>query len=173
MKTNLLAAFIASFLAVQSFAASLNQGTRELVVQGLFDVETTEDSQLDLTIKYGHFVLNYIELGAAFDFSDNDIVSSYGIGAFAEYNFDQGTEVVPFVGASIGWGRSTIDTDVVDEENDAVVLGAEAGSKYFLAENIALAASGEFNWASADLYGEENDVSDTNIQLNLGMRFYF
>ena len=163
----------ALLLAGSTYAASLSAGTQELVVNGLFDPDTIGDSELALDVKYGQFIQDNIEVGGYGSFLDNDFISRYGIGAFGEYNFDQGTEVVPFLGTSIGWGASEIDRPTEDDNKSALEIGFEGGAKYFIAENIALAASAEFKWATDDIYAEDDELADTDVKLNLGMRFYF
>lgn len=150
-------------------AASLSEGTQEIVVSGLFDPDAAFDSQLDLDIKYGKFIQDDLEIGAEGAVSDNDAISTYGIGGFAEYNFEQGTELVPYVGASVGW--ASVDPDHGDSA-DALYFGVLGGAKYFLAENVAILGNVQFEWATEDVYPEDNELSDTDLTLNLGMAFY-
>lgn len=152
-------------------AQTLTAGTQELVVGGLLDPDTAADTQFDLSVKYGYFVADYLEVGGAGAISDNDAVSTYGIGGFVEYNFDLGTEVVPYVGAGLGWLNA--DYDIVGEDEDAIEFSGYGGVKYFIAQNIAISGELEFDWASEEIYLEDDDIADTNIQLNLGMRFFF
>lgn len=161
----------AACLAGWAQAQTLTAGNQELVVGGLLDPDTAADTQFDLSAKYGYFVADYLEVGGAAAISDNDAISSYGLGGFVEYNFDLGTEVVPYVGAGLGW--LNVDYDIVDEDNDALEFSGYGGVKYFIVQNIAISGELEFDWASEEIYLEDDDVADTNIQINLGMRFFF
>lgn len=168
MKKWIVLAMIAA-LASASQAASLSEGTKEIVIEGLFDPDALGDSQLDLDLAYGYFIQDNLEVGALATVSDNDAISTYGLGGFVEYNFDQGTELVPFVNGHAGW----INADPEEgESQDAGFLGASVGAKYFLAENIAVSADVTYDWATEDVYFEDDDVSDTDLTINLGMRFY-
>lgn len=164
-----VALVLCTLVAGAVHAASLKQGTQEIVVEGLFDPDAPGDQQLDLSITYGQFIQDNLEVGVEGSFSDNDLLSTYGIAGFAEYNFDQGTELVPFVGAGIGW----INTDPDEgSSEDAVAVSVSAGVKYFLAENVAIRADVTYTWASEDVFLEDDDVSDTDLAVNLGMAFY-
>ncbi|MFH0909650.1 MAG: outer membrane beta-barrel protein [bacterium] len=162
---------IVAMLAVagSAYGASLKQGTQEVVVEGLFDPDSAAGTVYDLSLGYGTFVQDNVEVGGQVNWSDDDVVTSYGAGAFAEYNFDQGTELVPYVGAAIDYVNSDIED--VDELDSFQVTG-EVGVKYFLAENVAISVAGKYQWSDEDIYAEDGDLTDTNIEVDLGMRFF-
>jgi outer membrane protein W len=165
-----LVALAALAVASMSYGASLKQGTQEIIIEGLFDPDTQFDQQIDLGVAYGYFIQDSLEVGAEAAYSDNDLVEEMGFGGFVEYNFDQGTELVPFVGAGIAWAN--VDADDIESE-DAVVGSVSAGAKYFLAENVAVALDVTYAQASEDIYSEDGgDLEDKDMTVNLGMRFY-
>jgi hypothetical protein len=155
--------------ATDAGSPTLSEGTREIVVEGLFDPDTINDQQVDLSLGYGVFIQDNVEVGAEVFGSDNDAVGTWGVGAFGEYNFDQGSELVPFVGAGVSWQNVDVDDG---ESADAVVGEVKGGVKYFLASNVAISADVSWAIASDDIYVEQDDVSDTDLTVNLGMRFY-
>ena len=157
-------------MAATGFAATLSQDTQEVIVNGNFDPNTAYDSHYDLSLGYGYFIMDYLETGARLSWSDDDFIQSGGIGGFAEYNFDQGTEVVPFVGLSLDYINSQID--VYDSDESALVLGTTAGVKFFIAENIAISAQGVFKQATGDVYADKDGTTDNDVRLELGMRFF-
>jgi opacity protein-like surface antigen len=170
MKKVLIALAVLGLVAGVSNGASLKQGTQEIVIEGLFDPDTQFDQQIDLGIKYGQFIQDNVEVGVLAAYSDNDLLEEMGFGGFAEYNFDQGTELVPFVGAELAWVN--VDGDDIESE-DAVTLGGYVGVKYFLAENVAVSLDGKYTQASEDIYSEDGgDLEDKDMTINLGMRFY-
>lgn len=156
-------------LAGTTYGASLKEGTQEVVADGLFDPETAAGTTYDLGLKYGYFIQDSVEVGGQVNWSDDDVVTAYGAGAFAEYNFDQGTELVPYVGAALDY----VNADVEDADSvDAFQLTGEVGVKYFLVENVAVSAAGKFQWSDEDIYAKDNDLEDTNIEIDLAMRFF-
>jgi len=159
-----------SMIAASSYGVMISEGTRELVLEGSYDFESAAGSALDLNVKLGYFVLDGIEVGGLVGVSDDDFSTDWRIGAFAEYNVDLGEPIVPFVGVSTGWLR--FDPDVGSSE-DTIFLGAEAGAKYFIAENIAISLSYQFTWADEDVFVEDDKVTDTDHRIVLGMRFFF
>ena len=167
----LICLFAVAAVAGASHAASLKGGTREIVVDGSLDPQGVGGGvDLDISAGYGYFVQDSIEVGAEVALADNDLVTSYGFAGFAEFNFDQGTPLVPFVGARAGWAR--VEIDQFDADADAVVMGGYAGVKYFLAENVAITGQLNLNVASDDIYVNDDEVDDTNIDFTVGMRFF-
>jgi outer membrane protein W len=170
MKKVLSAFAVFALVAGVSYGASLKQGTQEIVIEGLFDPDSQFDQQIDLGVKYGQFIQDSVEVGVLAGYSDNDLIEAMEFGGFAEYNFDQGTEIVPFVGVAVSWAN--VDGDDIESE-DAVVASGSAGVKYFLAENVAVAADVTYAQASEDIYSEDGgDLEDKDLTVNLGMRFY-
>jgi opacity protein-like surface antigen len=157
-------------LACASQAASLKEGTQEIVVNGLFDPSALGGTAWSLGGSYGYFIQDNVEVGGSLALADTeDVGSTYDIAAFAEYNFDQGNEVVPFVGASVAY--KYLDLEDVDSDN-AVVGTVSAGVKYFLAENVAIRAAANASIASEDVYADDDDVTDNDFNVTLGMAFY-
>jgi hypothetical protein len=157
-------------LAGASQAASLSQGTRELTLDGALDPDGASGTEISLDVGYGYFIQDNIEVGGEVSIADNDHATTYGLGGFAEYNFDQGSALVPFAGVGLGWFNTEIDD--LDVDDDAVVASLFGGVKYFLAENIAVTAQINLEWASEDIFLNDDDVEDTNIDFTVGMRFF-
>ena len=173
MKKWIALSVIAAFASTSS-AVMLSEGTRELVVIGLFDPDTEFDSQLDIGIAYGQFVQDLVELGVGATLSDNDVLETWSVFAFAEYNWDMGTELVPYVGVTISYANAEIDFgDGFDADDDAFGVGGSLGVKYFISENIAISGALNYEWASEDIFFEDDGVEDTNFDVDLAMRFFF
>ena len=166
----LVAFLLMATVAATGFAATLSQYTQEIVVNGNFDPDTAADTHYDLDVAYGYFIADYLEVGGEVFWSDDDFITTSGLGAFAEYNFDLGTEVVPFVGASIDYANAEIDE--FDSDENAIVLGVRGGVKCFIAENIAISGQAVIEQATEDIYAEQDGVSDNDFRLELGMRFF-
>ncbi len=161
-------------LTVSAYGAMIQEGTQELGVSGMLDFDSEDGTVVDLTVGYGYYIMDGIEVGAEAFVYDSDSLRLYGAGVFAEYNLDLGSELVPFVGVSAGWGKTEVDFDELGKEkDDAFVLGAEVGAKYFFVENIAISLSYQFNWASEDIYYDDEKAEDTDHRIVLGMRFHF
>lgn len=164
-------------LAGHSFAVMLSAGTSELKVEGVLDFNTADETLIDFEVFYGQFVVDYIEAGVGFGFRDSDSLTMWQVGVGGELNFDLGTGVVPYLGIGLAYASYEVEASTpmgeVDEDNDAFILNGSAGSKFFIAENIALSGELSLEWATEDIYAEDEDFEDTNASLQLGMRFFF
>ncbi|MGD9875047.1 MAG: hypothetical protein AB7T27_12380 [Kiritimatiellia bacterium] len=158
-----------ALLASGASAQLLEQGVSEVRLSGLVDFETADDTLFVLDVFYGIFLADYFEAGLAMGLRESDSLSLWKIGPEAEYNYDLGTELVPFIGGGIFYGRY----DAGGEKGSGVVIKTDAGIKYFVAEGVAISAAAVLEWASEDVYSEKGGVTDLDTRIELGLRFFF
>lgn len=150
-------------------AIMISEGTRELTVDGEYQFSSEVGRAFTVNLGLGLFVLDGLQVGLVTGVSDNDIVTLWKGGAFAEYNLDVGRTVIPFLGSRALYSY----TDLEDGAENSVLLGGYAGIKYFIAENIAISLKYLFEWADDEIFFDNGDAKDTNASIQLGMRFYF
>lgn len=182
MKSTLMASMLALGLAGGLQAAaqaaddgggitpSLSEGTKELVLDGVFDPDTAAGTEMELNVKYGVFVADRVELGGVAGLADNDLATSWRLGIFGEINMETATQLVPYVGGGLSYRYVDFDRG---GSTDALELTGEAGVKYFIADNVAISGAGVFSWATDDIYPDDNRLEDTDLKLVLAMRFFF
>lgn len=171
MRKLLVIALIAVFAAT-THAMFLEEGTSEISVSGLLDFDSANGTLMDLNLFYGYFFVDYLEVGVAGAYLDNDAVQVWALGPKAEYNFDIGYSVVPFVGGSLL--IASTDFKDTDEGDTAGIVGVEAGAKFFITEYAAISVALIGEMASEDLYPVKDGKSDnTDIRAELGMRIFF
>jgi hypothetical protein len=137
-----------------------------------------EGTAFKMDLNYAYFVIDRLSIGGRFSFADNDFDNFYSLGLSSEYNFQLpasvkplfGTDLVPFLGAYVDYRRASF-SGLSDES--AGVLGGETGIKFFLTDSMALALSLVGEWASEDIFVDEEELTDLSLFLELGMRFYF
>lgn len=156
-------------LAQWSSAATLAQDTQELRLQGVLDPSTGAGDEISIAGSYGYFFLDNVQAGGRLSLLDNDILTSVAAGAFVESNFDTGSSVMPFGEAYVGIAQ--VDVQKGDTEL-AGVLEGRAGAKFFLSENVALAAAGVFAFATEDIYPDNKQWDDTDVFIELSLRCY-
>ncbi|MBI3985766.1 MAG: hypothetical protein HY343_02510 [Lentisphaerae bacterium] len=155
-----------ALMAVTGFAA-LDEGTRELRLDGGMDFESGDgDVETAIDIGYGYFIAKDVELGALVSFIDDGSEYGYGIGGFGELNFDLNTIIVPYIGARMEY----FDGDHF--ARSFVVLEGAAGVKIFLVENVAVSGELVADWATEDVYVNDNDADDTDVGIRLGIRAF-
>jgi hypothetical protein len=154
----------------QANNAAMAQGTQELRLQGGIDFKSAAGTDLAVDLGYGYFISDYLEIGGLFSFGDNDAVSLLGLGAFAEYNLDTMTSFVPFAGGQLSF--SQVDIRGAGDET-ALSLGLYAGVKFFITEDLALAARFLMEQATEDIYLDDRGADDFDYGIDFGLRYFF
>jgi hypothetical protein len=167
-------AMIVIFSLVAVFGARgqmLSKGTVELDLSGSFDDKTPSGNQVWIGLGVGYFVIDNLELIAAGYFSHDDYVIGYHPAVGAQYNFNLGYKLVPFIGANLGWG--IWDYKKGGEDMDGFVYGGEAGVKYFVTESLALAVSLDYDLSTGDIWMEEGGkMVNNNWGVRWGLRYF-
>lgn len=164
---------VACFMLITNvcYAKMLTQGTKELDIEGSYDDHTAAGESFWTAIGFGYFIVDNLEVCIAGAFIYNDLQTGYHPALGLQYNIDLGGKLVPFIGGNIGWG---IWNNKNTEDVDAFVYGVEAGLKYFLAENVALSGAVDYDWATDNLWDEEDGtMNDKDLSIHFGLRYYF
>ena len=179
MKWLAVAVAVASGVAIPSAMGSalVTKGSSEIAVAGMLDFATFQGFETDLNAKYAYFFWDRIALGARGMVYDNDAVTHLGMGLTGEYNFNLpesvrplfGTDLVPFLGLTVDYRHA----DLFDETESAIIFGAETGVKFFLTDSTAISLSLVGELATEDVYEDDLEATDKNLDLEIGMHFYF
>ena len=149
------------------------EGNKELGLSGSLDFEGSAGGvDIELDALYGYFIRNFLEVGGFVNFSrelDGDVMR-YGLGGFAEYHFPVWTQVIPYVGLSLG--LQFVDVDFAEDES-ALVFIPRLGIKWFLREYFSIDTNLFFALATDDIYVNDGDLDPYDIGINLGLRIYF
>lgn len=183
MKKNvILSTFVAVFGMTSVMAeARLEQGTQELGVQGNLDLDAQDDFELNLDLTYGRFIRDDWQVGAKSGIGATGSVLNFDLGLFTEYNFNNTSNWVPYVGASAGLASANFDfdnnikdtADVDFEDVTALNIGLSGGIKYFVNDNVAIAGEINYNIATDDINFDGDELSDSATNIMIGTRFYF
>ena len=146
------------------------KGVQEVQTEGMIDFDSGRGTRIDLTLGYGIFVQDYLEVGGRVSIARDDEAVAFGLAGFAEYNFDNGTWMIPFVGGSLGY--ETFD-DAFYGDDAGLILGAYGGAKYFLRESVAITGTLNVEFGSGDVFLSDDGLDSTNIEFRLGLRAYF
>jgi len=170
---------VAVMLASSAFAAeknsgsitpNLDKGTQVIEGAGYFNLMADE---INIQLSYGQLIADRIEVALVAGLNDSDRYMSTELGARAEYNFVLDSALVPFLGAGISWASVEVDDSNIDA--DAAVFSLGAGLKYFLRDGVALTASGNYLFATDDIFVDNDDgkAQDDEFRILFGIRFYF
>ena len=177
---SLLASAILALLAAAPSASAkalVTQGSSELGISGLLDIESALGTDIQLDLRYAYFFIDRFSVGAVGGFGDNDAVTRFNLGLVSEYNFALpdsyrplvGTDFVPFVGLGIGF----LYADLYSGDETAVVFSGETGVKFFLSDSTAVTLSLLGQFATEDVFADDTKATDVDLSLRLGMRFHF
>ena len=161
-------------LAASAHAAPIALGTQEIQFNGGIDVDSVAGTAIEFSAGYGYFVADYVQVGGLFGFSNDDILSTFAVGGFAEYNIETETAVMPFVGTQLRLIYADVDTAFGSESETAGALGLYVGLKFFVTEDLALTMRALVETATEDIYPEEDgEVNNVDIGLDFGLRYFF
>lgn len=174
----LLVAACPSIYAQSSDLPLLSKGTKELALSGTVEFPEFEEIDFDIDASYGYFIADGWEIGGRAVGADIGGIERFSFSAFTEYNFNRGSNVVPFIGTSIGLATvdfSDLDFDTTLKPNDgsSTVAGVQAGVKWFVRPYMAISTSIGFDVSSDDIYRVDNDFGDSLTRFRIGLRYYF
>ena len=153
-------------------AVSLPEGTKAIQFSGSLDLDSADGTVIDFNLGYGVFVVDQVEVGVRGNIYDSDSATRWGLGAFSEYNWIMETAWVPYAGLALDYQDSDVNIGAGTTDN-ALQVGGRVGVKYFLTEGLAIDSAYVFNWATEDIYLEDQSVSDTESLFAFGLRYYF
>ncbi|RKX30977.1 MAG: hypothetical protein DRP22_04415 [Verrucomicrobia bacterium] len=150
-------------------------GTQEIGLSGLVDFDTASGTLIHLSMMYGFFAADGVELGGQVGVTDDDNHTVWRAAGIIEYDYDLGMELVPYVGARCGVAKYEVEATKTRKSRDdfALLLGGTAGAKYFIAENVAVDIALNLEWASEDIYPSDDGFENTDARVTLGLRFFF
>ncbi len=157
-----IVAALATFVYAQP---SIQQGTRELSIEGGYDFEGPLGRTVVLDVGYGVFTSDAIELGGVLGYASDDDATTWKLGGFAEYHFDLAIMSVPYVGLRVEFVDYDVDT--------AFQYGPRAGIKHFLTDSVAIDIAVQYTIADTDRFNNDGIWEDTDLSLVFGMRAMF
>jgi hypothetical protein len=155
-------------LALPLAAAAADRGVNEVAGSLAYtDVGDASTTSIDLT--YGRYLTAQHEVGMTLGYMDADFdgvgsVDGTTIGAFYQFNFDSGGNMVPFLGVDVAY----IGGDLGDAYEYG--YGASAGIKFYPYEHVGVITGVSY----MNMVGAENFIDDEdgfNVNVGLAVRF--
>ena len=155
--------------------AKLSVGTHNVRGDVVIDTDTAVGDTVAYELGYSVFCDENYELALVLLVQDDRDVERQGISFSIEQNLPTGLPLIPYLGASVGYGW--IDTNDDNPEEDGVFARATAGLKLFLRPNLAATASAHYSVALANdqlfLDDSSTGLDDKNLEFAFGLRVYF
>jgi hypothetical protein len=168
-------------LVLTGFLLGNTFGAIETRLVARVDPQSNEEDPIGFLAGVGYQFTDSLTAGlyASYQGTDRELPVEmsrmYGFGAYAEQDLSVGYALMPFVGASAG----LIDTTGPSSPTVFHATGS-LGLKYQLRDNALISAAGTFHWADQAIFDYEHRdnakgyrVSDTDLTLDLGVRFLF
>lgn len=178
MKLRILAIGMACSFLVSGAGAQpmIQKGANELSVHVSPDFEGAIGDMIFAQAGYGRFLWKGLAARGTFSYAllediageDEDYRTSE-LGIAVEYHIDLGGNLIPYLGAGLGWRSSHFG----DFEESALVYGPRAGIKYFLADNVALDLEVTYKIGAADVFINDFTPEDTDLSPAIGLRVLF
>ncbi len=158
----------AVLFAMPMVGVAQDRGQNE-VAGSLSYTDIGEVSTTSIDVSYGRYLTPQHEVGLSVAYMDTDFdelgsVDGTTLGAFYQFNFDSGGDMVPFIGVDLAY----IGGDLGDAYDYG--YGASAGVKYYPYDNVGVLMGVSYQ----NLVGAENWIDDEdgfNLNVGLSLRF--
>ena len=155
-------------LALPMVGIAQDRGQNE-VAGSLSYTDIADVSTTSIDVSYGRYLTPQHEVGLNVAYVDTDVdglgsVDGTTLGAFYQFNFDSGGNMVPFVGVDVAY----IGGDLGDAYDFG--YGVSAGAKYYPYEHVGVI----IGIAWQNLTGAEDFIDDEdgfNLNVGLSLRF--
>ncbi len=176
MKKLLAVAALAAACILPASAARIDKGTIEVGGEAYLDFDSAYGTAFNLDLLGGYFVADGWLVGGEFLLYRNDSYTSYGLAATVEKNFEIGKPNrasfwIPYVGGKLGFLGASFD-DYEDADNTAFLLGIKGGAKLMLTPSLAVDFGLHLDFASDDVFMDDDGPCSTDIQLRVGLRTF-
>ncbi len=154
--------------AVSGFGTVLQQDTMEVGLNGGLDFENHDGKvQSAIQLSLGYFVIDDVQVGGIAKFACEGSDIGWGLGPYGEINFDLHSAVVPYVALRLtaNFGDLYI--------SDHLLTEGAGGLKFFLSENVALAAELYYDLASKNVFNNNGRDQSSDCGMHFGVRSYF
>ena len=170
--------FTATTVFAQGDQPFLDQGTKELALSGTIELPEFEEVDFDIDASFGYFVTDGWEIGLRVLGADLGGIERFDLTAFTEYNFNRTSNIVPYIGTSVGVATFDFEdsfnaSTTLDADGTATVFAVQAGIKWFVRPYMAISTSIGFNVSSDDIYAADNALEDSLTRFRIGLRYYF
>lgn len=151
-------------------------GKNELRLHGGLDYQGPNGDKIDIALGYGWFLRDDFLLSGEYRWAliediapgEKDYRSQQG-SLVAEWLFDRDGNLVPYVGAEIGFRN----TRFPDNDESGLVYGGRVGARYFLSESVSI--NGSLSWLLADkaVFIVDFEAEDQYLYPSIGINAVF
>ncbi len=178
MKTRLLTSLLLAaslpLVCLDAHAERLEAGTVEIGGNAMYDFDTPFGSRLDLGLMGGYYVDYGWLVGGEFQLQNDDYTSLYALTATLERSFEIGTPdsvtpFIPYLGAGLGFASSSFEGA---DDATAFLFSGKAGLKMMLTGDLAVDFGFYLNFATDDVYYDDDGPCKTDISFRIGLRTF-
>jgi hypothetical protein len=166
--TRILIPVTAAMFALPLAASAADRGVNEIAGMAAYsDIGTASTTNID--VSYGRYLTPQHEIGGSLGYTKTDIddlgsVDGTSLGAFYQFNFDNGDMMVPFIGVDVAY----FSGDVGDAYDYG--YGATVGLKMYPYDHVGVIMGLSYQ----QLLGAEDFIDDEdgfNVNVGLSLRF--
>jgi hypothetical protein len=151
-------------------------GKTELSLHGGLDFQGPNGDKIELSGGYGWFLGDDWLLGGEYQWSviediapnENDYRAQQA-NLFAERLFIGKSDLVPYIGAEIGFRNSKF----TDLDESGLIFGGRIGARYFLTESVSIDTSIRLLVADKKVFIVDFDAEDQYIYPSIGLKAVF
>jgi len=174
-----LTAVLAAVLGCGAAAGAMFENPIELKVAAQIDPDSGEDSAVGGLLGLGYLFTDSLTAGVygSIVTSDRelpvDVNRIYGMGVYGEQDLTVGYDLMPFVGASVGFLDPT-----GPDQSTPLHLAGWLGLRYALSGNMAISCAATLHWADEEIFDYKQkgpsdwEADDVDATADIAIRFY-
>lgn len=143
----------------------LQKGDFEVTGSGTFN-----QAKLAGDLRFGAFIMDYLQLGIDLGYQDTDILNRFSLGTYVYWMFETQTYFLPYVGSGISLSSLEGDSGFSDSGLDFSLF---FGLKYYLADNVSLNTEFKGAFSSAETFIKDNEASSSDYGITIGLSYYW
>ena len=167
-------ALLALSLPAAARAERIDKGTMEIGGNFFYDTDTAFGGRLDLGLLGGYYVEDGWLLGGDIAFADDDFTSLFSFGIDLERAFELGdpdtvSPFIPYIGGRTAYASAKYKGA---DNASGLVFGLRAGAKLMLTGDLAIDFSVQGDFATDDVFYDDDGPSKTDITFRIGLRTF-
>ncbi|MDA3873385.1 MAG: hypothetical protein PF795_05445 [Kiritimatiellae bacterium] len=150
-------------LSLPAQQLKLNKGDFEVATSAMFN-----RAELSGNVRFGAFVMDYVQLGLDVGYQDTDFFSRSSLAAYVMALVETRTYFLPYYGGGLYYSSLDPNAGETFSGLDFRVFG---GVKYYMADNVSLNTELTIGYSTDDTYIKDSETNSSDIGIQVGISY--